>query len=190
MCIAVKHTDRLSSTLRNQVASPLLRLPAELRNRIYAYALAIDTPIRIAVNFSGGPTRLQATVEDDYLWQYKTFDRTFSIRRLSEIQTLTAACHQIRAETALLRYTVNDFAIEEIDLAHGLENLPKEVCEGVRVLWLGLEDHVWPEASVYWLRRLPRLEKVVVNSVWAGAGDIVRDAIRRYVGREIEVVEI
>jgi hypothetical protein len=81
MCIAAKHTDGLSSTLRNQVTSPLLHLPAELRNRIYAYALAIDNPIRIAVNFSGGPPRLQATVENDYLWQYKTFDRTFSIRR-------------------------------------------------------------------------------------------------------------
>jgi hypothetical protein len=30
-------TNTLSSTLRNQLASPLLRLPAEIRNKIYTY---------------------------------------------------------------------------------------------------------------------------------------------------------
>jgi hypothetical protein len=71
------------------------------------------------VNFSGGSPRIQVTLDVDYPFPYNDLGRTWSIQRLSGIQTLTAACHQTRAETAILRYTVNDFAIEEIDLAQG-----------------------------------------------------------------------
>jgi hypothetical protein len=54
------HTDR-ASTLLNQRQSPLLRLPAELRNRIYEYTLGGNT---ILINPWFGKPRFRITVCD------------------------------------------------------------------------------------------------------------------------------
>lgn len=68
--------------------SPLLRLPAELRNKIYAYVF--DTPDRWVFNFR--PATVTCTPEPACTQRFATF------------LALTKTCRQIRAETYLLAW--------------------------------------------------------------------------------------
>ncbi|KAK5115831.1 hypothetical protein LTR85_009425 [Meristemomyces frigidus] len=71
--------------------SPLSRLPAELRNRIYELALHQDTPVR--ARFANQRPRLQFKYTDNAL-------------------ALVRSCKQIRAESAGLFCSANSFRIE------------------------------------------------------------------------------
>jgi hypothetical protein len=188
------------STLRNQLTSPLLRLPAELRNRIYAYALAIELPIDIVADgLFGKIPRPQVTIDnthpDEYLKPFGDRSQCWQVKLLSEIQSITSVCHQTRAETALLKYTINDFAID-MKYLQNIELLPEDVCKGVCVLRLEMDEDEWPPDLMLGLRRLPVLERVVLEPareleyrLGCEEGDLVRAAIRKYVGREIKVVD-
>jgi hypothetical protein len=191
-----------SSTIRNRLKSPLLQLTAELRNRIYAYALNVDT-IHIMPTVSGRhiPTLQIVSApqprEHTYPISYQSLYRALVFDKpLPQLQALTAVCHQTRVETALLRYTANEFEIDLCELKICLTELPKEVRHGVCVLKLGMSTCSRPGRSLAWLRVFPALELVVIvpemlsgDTPPPGAGDLVRAEIRKYVGKEIEVVD-
>ncbi|KAH4215166.1 hypothetical protein HBI25_153600 [Parastagonospora nodorum] len=86
----------------NQKASPLLRLPAELRNKIYQYALS-DWIITLSYT-NNDPWYGQEIVlctragMNDNIWYAAT----------SAILGLRSTCRQLRAETGVLPYTLNN----------------------------------------------------------------------------------
>jgi len=91
----------ISRTLRNQRESPLLRLPAELRNQIYVYVLGgheIRTESRPhGYNMSSHPPiQLSSHNKDDW-------------NRPHHFLALTATSRQLRSETTWLPFKLNTF---------------------------------------------------------------------------------
>jgi hypothetical protein len=86
---------RSYSARQNQRDSPLLRLPAELRNQIFRYAL-------------GGET-----------WNFVVRESNrHRVRNCSGFQhalALLAVCRQIYAETALLPFSLGSFSFNDSD---------------------------------------------------------------------------
>ncbi|KAF2253551.1 hypothetical protein BU26DRAFT_560846 [Trematosphaeria pertusa] len=85
-------------TLTNQLQSPLLRLPGELRNRIYALVLGGMEIYAV----EGGSKDIIAVGQPAGTYPTK-------LRCLRNFLALTAVCRQIHAESALLPYELNSF---------------------------------------------------------------------------------
>ncbi|CAN9339028.1 unnamed protein product [Alternaria sp. RS040] len=106
-------------TAANQRNSPLLRLPAELRNRVYEYALGgheiwVTTPI-------------PETKTKIYL------DRWGDVPAF----TLLKVCSQIYAEAALLPYSLNTFFFNgKLSLDLFVKEFPKSATQAIRRLML------------------------------------------------------
>lgn len=83
-----------ADTVRNLQQSPLLRLPGEIRSRIYEYALGghTFTPAGEQRLYTDGPAGSQL---DDDTWK--------------GLQHLAQVCRQLREETQLLPYSMNIF---------------------------------------------------------------------------------
>jgi len=92
------------STQHNATASRLLRLPAEIRNIIFAYALSHgDIKLNVIPRIQNGPGRKGC-------WKHRNWADPFNI-------SLIYACRQIHFETALLPYELNIFAVSGNDSA-------------------------------------------------------------------------
>ena len=86
------------STQNNATASPLLRLPAEIRNIIFAYALSHgDIKLNVIPRIQDGPGRTGC-------WKHRNWPIPVNI-------SLIYACRQIHFETALLPYKLNVFVV-------------------------------------------------------------------------------
>ncbi|KAI4641893.1 uncharacterized protein J4E78_010323 [Alternaria triticimaculans] len=89
---------RAQITQHNATASPLLRLPAEIRNIIFAYALSHgDIELKVIPRIINGPGRKGC-------WKHRNWANPFNISPLY-------ACRQIYFETALLPYELNVFVV-------------------------------------------------------------------------------
>lgn len=82
--------------MQNQTQSPLLRLPAELRNSVYTYALG-GHRISIGAPYSLDPGEMTVIESDDC--QYPA----------SALLGLTLACRQTHAETRDQVFELNEF---------------------------------------------------------------------------------
>jgi hypothetical protein len=83
------------SSLRNQKVSPLLRLPAELRNKIYGYAFS---EVRITPRLDHHSKKFSVKREDTRIQPaYSTVHR-------GNLLALLLVCRQIHAEAALLPF--------------------------------------------------------------------------------------
>ena len=92
------------------MASPLLALPAELRNRVYAYAVTSEDPIDVRTSqltrrffdhlpYSFPPGGIQKVVKKDF--------------QSAVMQTgLTRACRSLRIEALPLFYALNTFLVD------------------------------------------------------------------------------
>jgi hypothetical protein len=90
----------------NSTRSPLLRLPAELRNRVYKYAL------------SGMQICFRPKSEDGR--EARVYPKgTSEGRPATKFLTLTSVCHQLHRETKLMPFHQNDFVhvLAEDDVA-------------------------------------------------------------------------
>ncbi|KAF1840622.1 uncharacterized protein K460DRAFT_259121, partial [Cucurbitaria berberidis CBS 394.84] len=109
-------------TLRNQRESPLLRLPGEIRNRIYDYA------------FSGhivhvlGPSR-------EYP-MYRATDWQPTGYSLSTLNNTTTLCRQIRSETVLLPLERNEFMLPPLLLSYLLSTLAPQQLHAITTVRL------------------------------------------------------
>ncbi|KAH7076568.1 hypothetical protein BKA63DRAFT_411359, partial [Paraphoma chrysanthemicola] len=82
------------STIRNDLNSPLLRLPGEIRNLIYGYVLC------------------EGSYEIRHSWRNLTF--AFYIQRKVHYRlSLLAVCRRTYEETALLSFSLNKFSFVE-----------------------------------------------------------------------------
>ncbi|KAI4613396.1 uncharacterized protein J4E87_009863 [Alternaria ethzedia] len=95
---------RAHITQHNATASPLLRLPAEIRNMIFAYALNHgDIELKVIPRIINEPSRKGC-------WKHRNWAGPFNI-------SLLYACRQIYFETALLPYELNIFVVSGNDSA-------------------------------------------------------------------------
>jgi hypothetical protein len=97
------HVDDWYSTARNQEQCPLLRLPAELRNKIYEYALS-----GFQIHIDRDPITCQIRARHALLKE--TNDRH------AQFQALTTTCRQIHQESQPLPVTLNEFVGRPEDL--------------------------------------------------------------------------
>jgi len=104
-CNQSLYTDQSCSTIRNQQDSPLLRLPGELRNRIYEYALG-DFQIFFKDRSVGRGVEVYTTNEEA--------DKRMI--RAPHFQGLTTTCRQVHAETKLLPFALNEFTGDIFDV--------------------------------------------------------------------------
>ncbi|KAI4644823.1 uncharacterized protein J4E79_010958 [Alternaria viburni] len=89
---------RAQITQHNATASPLLRLPAEIRNMIFAYALSHgDIKLNVIPRLVDSDRRRSC-------WKHRNWANPINI-------SLLYACRQIQHETALLPYELNVFVI-------------------------------------------------------------------------------
>ena len=92
----------LPSTTRNRQESPLLRLPPELRTRIYEIALG-GRQIRVCDVKSCASTRHRCRTRAKKL----TYDTYFHLRR--RYLALLVTCRQVHEETKLFPFMLNEF---------------------------------------------------------------------------------
>ncbi|KAI4920603.1 hypothetical protein J4E85_009370 [Alternaria conjuncta] len=106
---------KAEATVANRLNSPLLRLPAELRNLIYHYALGNSTVILAA--------------HHDRLCTYQHDTPAFP---------LLAVCTQIHAEAALFLYSLNTFDIaSDYTLRVFLATMPMKYVQAIKTLDIG-----------------------------------------------------
>ncbi|KAF2636613.1 hypothetical protein P280DRAFT_510274 [Massarina eburnea CBS 473.64] len=96
-------------TRRNQLESPLLRLPAEIRSIVYEYTLGgyifdYDDPIDGSNNFYRQKNESRSA--------RFFFDRSSWNEQISKVNGLSSTCRQINAETRSLIFSLNIFTIE------------------------------------------------------------------------------
>jgi hypothetical protein len=86
----------------NSLFSPLLRLPAELRNNIYTHALS-GHDIEVISDFSA--------------WRYTLYPyRGVARTPLSNLLSLSRTCVQLYSGTSLLASTLNSFFVQVEDM--------------------------------------------------------------------------
>jgi hypothetical protein len=95
----------MTNTMLNQQDSPLIHLPAELRNQIYAYVLTEARPIE--VHRASAPS----SMDPDCRLRF-SLPATVPSRHFAALLPLTQVCRQIQAETTALPYGFNIFAVE------------------------------------------------------------------------------
>ncbi|KAF2847868.1 hypothetical protein T440DRAFT_537739 [Plenodomus tracheiphilus IPT5] len=98
------------STPRNQQKSSLLRLPPELRNRIYSYAYSED---RVEVYKSDG-SRWDPSQVDAWTHERSSPYENLGIMDLLTVLATTAVCRQIYARAHLLPFRLNIFYLEGV----------------------------------------------------------------------------
>jgi hypothetical protein len=104
------------SSRRNQIFSPLLRLPAELRNKVYEYALG-GWEIRIWYDLTYKID--ESKQKSDSTGRVCAACRPASgvkkpwIRARKAVLNLPSVCRQLNAETKMLPFTLNDLGLQD-----------------------------------------------------------------------------
>jgi hypothetical protein len=180
--------DDPPGTALNSTDSPLLRLPAELRNKIYAYAVGgyviyvldlrwgdpLVTPeIRLCLSKLfrlSGP--LIRTPRDETAYRDGSEESTHrslhKCKVVSKIQNLSLVCRQIAAESSLFPFKYNTFKFDGQQTLEAFAqrlSLP-QLCA---VQTIGVELSSAFEELVYWnlkqiLFDLPSLRRIMLTS--------------------------
>ena len=157
----------MSSTARNQLESPLVRLPAEIRNAIYTYVLRED--LLYLSQHWGRPEELLLRTKLDVV----TF-RGYGLGAGGFSNPLLLVCRQLHLETFNLSWIVNSYYIQfPIDVVVLIDTMPQDPHKSIQVLYLAQrpsdwaedhEDSLGLEQFIATVLELPRLRKIVV--VW------------------------
>ncbi|KAL6708002.1 hypothetical protein ACN47E_003436 [Coniothyrium glycines] len=180
-----------SITTRNATASPLLRLPRELRDLVYHHAFKAKSLSTRRNGSTPGPETIHLQV------------RNFSDNNvpLPSLLQLTSTCRQIAAETHNLVFAVNTLHVPHVLLLDLVAKLPArirsaiprlEICPNwpTRIRKCG----VWSTLALrlVGMQHFPMLREVVLLIAWPYRvpwEDFVgvRDMYRRYTQRELVV---
>ena len=147
------------SSLQNQKMSPLLRLPREIRNRIYDYAFSVQ--FTIVRNNPSYPTRLTFRAGDAYpLLKRNSFAKLLAVTRV---------CRQIYSEAALLPFRLNVFRIHQLaTLVKFTEYMQPAQRAAITTLRLGLYDAMRKDTlAVCDLGPFQALKRVIVETKFA-----------------------
>lgn len=197
----------------NQRQSPLLRLPGELRNKIYGYVFS-DSVISVWRSSSGPPGYFN-------LDTFAGSRDSYSIDPTTRVTDITKTCRQIHAETRLLLFRLVTFQVHSDGslgaLLNALEDSQRDAIATLRMTtqdanhggkqsevvtkWLSndyfhQEHHLelleWAESLPFW--RLQGLRRVVVEEdaqwTYTAAGEAtLRAGIAHCLNdREVEIV--
>ncbi|KAI4648202.1 hypothetical protein J4E93_004614 [Alternaria ventricosa] len=113
------HADYIDSTQRNQLESPLLKLPGEVRNKIYNYVFSVGS-----VHF-GRSHHHYRTSETDYVPE--GCDPT-------DLLDVTSTCRQIRSDTSTLLFKNNVIIIDDQKLSKMVDQLEPHQLEAIKAL--------------------------------------------------------
>lgn len=168
--------------VRNRKWSPLLRLPAELRNRIFEYAFVVRI---VRFNFVSTESRYPA----DFL-AYPPI--TAGARDISSLLRRTIVCRQIHSETAILPVKLNTFVVDIIELVDMVNAMPKEVQDQIHSLRIDSRRHRVKDTVIQYisnLAKLPSLRKisVLVSPFPNPANQLIVKALRKWAGEDATV---
>ena len=104
-----KRLSRHAKKTEANSRSPLLALPAELRNRIYRHALVEKRRIAPGMTNTRGETSKIVEYVAKVIWIYH--DYHLGVVEHHQQPGLLQACHQIRAEATGIYYKENDFSV-------------------------------------------------------------------------------
>jgi hypothetical protein len=123
----------ISRTALNHEKSPLLRLPAELRNQLYEYVFG-DREIDVVYNFYR-----RSTLE----YNFEAYTSSRPDERVYNLTALLGSCRQLYAETKFLPFIHGhlDHLLLGGDLQHSSRALAKEQREAVRSIRLRIDNH-------------------------------------------------
>jgi hypothetical protein len=176
-------TNVLSSTLKNQLASPLLRLPAEIRNKIYTY-VGYSTTVTVDI------------VSTDFYDTDKPVSHLYF-----KLPALQKSSKQIRHEASSILHRLATFDFVEsaavgIFILPGSDHRIGAFITSIRILY-GLAENIanlvfgnhdlkefYKSPSRWWLQNL---ETIYVNTIsWGSArkDDAVRAGLRYWFGKE------
>ena len=180
---------------RNQLESPLLRLPAELRNKIYTCVLT-EGAIRVSTLFtlSNG---FGYHVVFDTISQPDNGTRG----RFATLLYLPHVCRQLRSETTTMVYRLNPFDVELQDLESLVRILPEEVRKITTAFTMTAcmnaqnSQSSWEhttKTNLEALVHLPSLQKITVPCILSDSLNCEgwKRLIRRYSGLEVEVIRV
>ncbi|KAF2821278.1 hypothetical protein CC86DRAFT_411576 [Ophiobolus disseminans] len=173
-------TEMRAITARNQRESPLLRLPAELRNRIYRFAL------------HAGVTYPQKDPRPPYNYFLLMDVPSNEVPRLlSAAHTLPHASYQIHKETTVLKYTFHIFNMTFGDLIRIHANkMPVQICCGITVLRIIIwRDDIFGE-QLERLKRFTGLKKVILRPMFYqghSKPQEFKDMAKKWASLDIEV---
>jgi hypothetical protein len=121
--------------------SPLLSLPAEIRNMIYEYVFGVDHIQAMQYNMS-----VAGRVNNKYEVPGSTYTMIFEVRdtnnwrslpqQLTSLLPLTTTCHQIREESRLLPFSGNLFDVGIHAIQHFLAVVPREILNNIKIISL------------------------------------------------------
>jgi len=152
--------------LRNQIESPLLRLPAELRNRIYEYAFRTD-----CIDYRSNKFRSRSD------FKYNPVRKTSAASQsLSLFLASLPVCRQYYAETKLLVFQLSPFRARPRDLVEAIQKMPEDVQNVITVLRV-FENRDWTSTRVYNTSDFPHLPSLRKVEVHAWAPRVVGNAL-------------
>ncbi|KAF1840552.1 uncharacterized protein K460DRAFT_399468 [Cucurbitaria berberidis CBS 394.84] len=117
--------------LRNATESPLLRLPSEIRNRIYGYALGGQEVNPRTVGGVRTKWRLECRPYGSEARSYQAWDRLLS---------LTYVCRLLHRETRLLAFSLNTFQIQTVEFNDWLLLLNDDQKNAITTVIFGLRN--------------------------------------------------
>lgn len=174
----MQDTNNNASTFLNQQAFPLLRLPAELRNKIYDYALRIEV-FRIYFDAAG------------HLGCELPLRHHF--RRFTLNPGLPRTCRQLAEECGPFFFKVNTFEIWLRNLENLGACLPKKVRQRVRVLRIKAVSNSGFERDLRELRKFPKLKKIVLAELEPGMRpgreELLKSRVEQLAGMDVHVVK-
>ena len=94
---------KFTSSLRNQRESPLMRLPAELRDSVFKYLL--------------GGQELRIMVYEDPLLASRPMGDTGHFKDTKNFVTITQTCRQAHSDTKLMPFGLNKIVGNAVDLS-------------------------------------------------------------------------
>ena len=180
--------------MRNQTESLLIRLPAELRNKIYVYALSVDCVFALPLHLGG----MRGPLYGLELWIHLPA-RTWGVDRFINTFSFLMTCRQIHHEARILPYTINIIQVSLRSLPVFVKVIPEVPRKSIEVLRFAESRlHSWRvpslEVELRALRELPLLKTIELDSPalifmpFCADVEWVQEMVERYAGRRIKVV--
>ncbi|KAH9879380.1 hypothetical protein J1614_002820 [Plenodomus biglobosus] len=133
---ALSHSEADALTLTNQTTSRLLRLPAELRNRIFALAFTEQLVVIFHTDLFGPNPGYDVIPSNGQPFNPYQVTDFYPLRKLL---ARTTVCRQIWRETASLPLLVNEFRAEDVgELGQMAEVVPLAVQQRMARLLVAL----------------------------------------------------
>jgi hypothetical protein len=184
----------VSSEILNARTSPLLRLPAELRNRVYDCVFG-----NIVITMARATTRRPAKRPRTY--RYLSARQQGSSKNLKPLYGLIFVCRKLYAETQLLPFTSSMFYIEnhcikrlQLTVAPKLWTMGSHICIDYRTIrpqnCTPKEKFVYCDlVSLVGLKRITVLERPDICRLNKAGEDKIVANLTEHTGRDDIVVE-